>query len=338
MSYIFDGLQRAEADRVPANERGALAAIELLERAERQAIAQCSSELMQEQPAKAAETEHHGPLLSDESFRLGTKESDLSAITGALRDEERREFFSQFQTLEVTQASDSPLVCMGDSDSPATEAFHLLGVRLRDLRRERELKRLLITSTVPQEGKSVVAANLACTLGSGGREKVLLLEGDVRRPTQAGIFGLAQVPGLCNFLLGKRSLTASLYHLPKAGIWILPAGDNQGAFRELIQSPQLPTLMTTLGSWFDWIVIDSPPVLPLIDTSVWARLADGILLVARRGTTRRRKLQKGLEALDTNKVIGALLNSSNSAIDGYDYYYGYGHTTGPSRNQGTPLD
>jgi capsular exopolysaccharide synthesis family protein len=337
MSYIFDGLQRAQAERGAANEQKSLAAIELLERAERQATAQGSSELLQEQPAKD-KTKHHGPVLGDESFGSGAKESDLTAITNALKGEERREFFSQLQTLEVTQSGTSRLVCLGDSDSPATEAFHLLGVRLRDLRKERALKRLLITSTIPQEGKSLVAANLACTLGSGARQKVLLLEGDVRRPAQAGIFGITQVPGLCDFLLGKRSLTASLYHLPKAGIWILPAGDNEGSFRELIQSPQLPSLMTTLDSWFDWIVIDSPPVLPLIDTSVWARLADGILLVARRGTTRKRKLQKGLEALDTNKVIGALLNSSRNAIDGYDYYYGYGHATGSSRKQGTPVD
>jgi len=321
MSYIFDALQRSQAERVKSNEQGSLAAIELLERAERQATAQCSSEAPQDQPAKA-ETEHHGPLFSDESFGVGAREADLSAITNALRDEERQEFFSQFQALQVTQSVQSRLVCLGESDSPATEAFHLLGVRLRDLRRERELKSLLITSTIPQEGKSLVTANLACTLGSGARQKVLLLEGDVRRPMQSEIFGLAQVPGLCNFLLGKRNLNASLYHLPQAGIWILPAGDNQGGFRELIQSPQLPALMTTLKAWFDWIVIDSPPVLPLIDTSIWARLADGILLVARGGTTRKRKLQKGLEALDTHKVIGALLNSSKSSIDGYDYYYG----------------
>ena len=333
MSYIFDGLQRAQAERGTANEQ--LAAIELLERAERLATAQCSSELLQEQSPKA-EAKHHGPLLSDETFGPSAKESDLTAVTNALQDEERREFFSQFQTLEVTQPRQSRLVCLDDSDSPAAEAFHLLGVRLRDLRRQRELKSLLITSTIPQEGKSLVAANLACTLGSGARQKVLLLEGDVRRPAQAATFGLAKVPGLCDFLLGKRSLTASLYHLPKAGIWILPAGDNQGSFRELIQSPQVPTLMTTLDSWFDWIVIDSPPVLPMIDTSVWARLADGILLVARRGTTRKRKLQKGLEALDTNKVIGALLNSSSSAIDGYDYYYGYGQATGALRNKALP--
>jgi Mrp family chromosome partitioning ATPase len=85
-----------------------------------------------------------------------------------------------------------------------------------------------------------------------------------------------------------------------------------------LQSPQLPVLLQKLDSWFDWIVIDSPPVLPMADTSVWARLADGILLVTRRGKTEKRKLQAGLESLDTTKLIGVLMNSSNDGAN--DYY------------------
>jgi capsular exopolysaccharide synthesis family protein len=322
MSYIFDALLRSQAERSKTGDRESRAAIELLERAERRATAQRSSESLEEQPAETG-TNHRGPLFSGEGFGPGTTETSLIAITNALQDEERREIFSQFQPLEVSRPRHSRLVCLGDSDSSAREAFHLLGVRLRNLRRDHEFKSLLITSTIPKEGKSMVAANLACTFGSGGRKRVLLVDGDVRRPTQSEIFGLAQGPGLCNYLLGKRSLTASLYHLPNAGIWILPAGDNQGDIRDLIQSARLPALMTTLNSWFDWVVIDSPPVLPLVDTSIWARLADGILLVARQGTTRKRKLQKGLEALDPNKLIGTLLNSWKSTNDNYDYYYGH---------------
>jgi capsular exopolysaccharide synthesis family protein len=321
MSYIFDALQRSEAERAKADERKSLPAVELLERAERAATAQRSSESLQEQPPQAV-TEHQGPLFNGEGFGACASEADLIVITNALQDEQQRETFSHFRALAVSQSQHDRLVCLHDGNSPATEAFHLLGARLRNLRKERKLKSVLITSTIPREGKSVVAANLACTLGSAPGEKVLLLEGDVRRPVQSEIFGLAQVPGLCNFLMGKRSLSASLYHLPKAGIWILPAGDNRGDLRELLQSPELPALMTTLNSLFDWIVIDSPPVLPLVDTGIWARLVDGILIVARHGTTRKRKLQKGLEALDPEKLIGALLNSSNSNIDSYDYYYG----------------
>ncbi len=320
MSHIFDALQRSQVERSNSDERKPLAALELLEHVELDA--QRGSEVHQEQSAKA-EAEHRISLFSGEGLGLDETEKDLTSITNALQDEQQREVFSQFQALEFTRSQHSHLVCLGDNDRPATEAFNLLGVRLRNLRRKREFKSLLITSTVPKEGKSVVAANLACALSSGARQKVLLLEGDVRRPTQSEIFGLDRVPGLCNYLLGKRSLVASLYHLPKAGIWLLPAGDNRGDLRELLQSPQLPSLMETLSSWFDWIVIDSPPVLPLVDTTIWARLADGILFVARPGTTRKRKLQKGLEALDPRKVIGAILNSSNSTNDSYDYYYGY---------------
>jgi len=335
MSYIFDALQRSQAERAKTEDRGSQAAIELLEFAERQATSQRSSESLEEPPAEI-EIKHQGPVFSGEGIGSGATEKNLNAITGALQDEEQREIFTQFQTLEVSQPRHSRLVCLGDGNSPATEAFNLLGVRLRNLRREQEFKSLLITSTIPQEGKSVVAANLACTLGSGGRQRVLLIDGDVRRPTQPEIFGIAQVPGLCNYLLGKRNLTATLNHLPKAGIWILPAGDNPDDIRDLIQSPQLPTLITMLKSWFDWIVIDSPPVLPLVDTSIWARLADGILLVTRQGTTRKGKLQKGLEALDRNKLIGTLLNSWQSTNDNYDYYYG--HATKAPKNTDAAVD
>jgi capsular exopolysaccharide synthesis family protein len=330
MSQIFDALQRSQAERAKADERKPLETIELLESAEREATAQHSSGLLQEEPVETV-AEHQGPLFSVESLGPATTESDLIAITNALQNEQQREIFSQFQALDVSQSKNSRLVCQGDSDSPAVEAFHLLGAKLRNRRRDHPFKSLLITSTVPGEGKSLVAANLACTLGFQARQKVLLLEGDVRRPTQSQIFGLAQVPGLCSHLMGDRSLTASIYHLPKAGIWILPAGDNRGDFRELFQSSQLPAMMTTLYSWFDWIVIDSPPVLPLVDTSLWARVAEGILIVARHGTTRKRKLQKGLEALDPDKVLGTILNSSSNAIDGYDYYYGHKPVTAEGR-------
>jgi capsular exopolysaccharide synthesis family protein len=321
MSYIFDALQRSQAEQAKAaGGKKSIAAIELLERAEREATAQHASESLEEQTADNG-VKLQSPLLNGKSYGASGTEADLLAVSDALRDEQRREIFSQFQTLDISQSEHGRLVCVGDNDSPATEAFHLLGMRLRNMRREQDFKSLLITSTVPEEGKSLVTANLACILGSGGRQRVVLLEGDVRRPSQSKVFGLDQVPGLCNYLLGKRSLPASLYHLPKAGIWILPAGHHKGDVRELLQSPKLPELMTTLGSWFDWVVIDSPPVLPLVDTSVWARLADRILIVARPGTTRKSKLQKGLEAIDPNKLIGALLNSSNSTGDGYDYYY-----------------
>jgi capsular exopolysaccharide synthesis family protein len=323
MSYIFDALQRSQAERAEADKPGLAAALQLLERTEREASAQWSTVLTEEPAAERAETqeERQGPLFSGDGFGPGAAETDPAIVTKALQDEERRETFSHFQTLQYLHPQDSRLVSLSNANTPATEAFHMLGVRLYNLQKTRELKSLLITSTVPGEGKSMVAANLASTLGSGEGQRVLLLDGDLRRPTQPQIFGLPKAAGLSDYLQGTRSLTACIYHLPEAGIWLMPAGNNPGGSPELIQLPQLPKLIETLGKLFDWIVIDSPPVLPVIDTSVWARLANGILLVARHGTTKKRKLQKGLEALDTSKLIGAILNASKSAND--NEYYSY---------------
>jgi capsular exopolysaccharide synthesis family protein len=193
-------------------------------------------------------------------------------------------------------------------------------VRVRHLRRDGALKKVLITSTIPQEGKSMVAGNLACTLGLRTQQKILLLEGDLRRPSLSHMFGLGRNPGLCELLERESSLTASIYHLVSPNIWILPAGSVPSNALELLQSGRLSALMDQLTGLFDWIIIDSPPVLPLADTSVWMRLADGILLTTRQGTTKKRQLEKGLEAIEPKKLIGALVNSSKNATAS-DYYY-----------------
>jgi capsular exopolysaccharide synthesis family protein len=320
MSYVFDALQRSEAIRTKSEIPLSLAATELLEGAERGAAAQWLSEAVAERSPRP-EIDRTNPSFWPEGFQRKASVADVPAVEDDSLIKERGECFSQFQVLRVPAPQHNLLVCLTDVDSPAAEAFRLLGVRLRHLRMARELKSLLITSSVPQEGKSLVAANLACTLASRAQQKVLLLEGDVRRPSLAQLFGLPTVPGLCNYLKSECSVIKSIYRLEGPGFWILPAGDKAGSPPELIQSPQLPALMQKLNSWFDWIVIDSPPVLPFADTSVWTRLTNGVLFVARRGTSEKRKLQKALEALDQNKLIGALLNSSNGTADGdYNYY------------------
>ena len=185
------------------------------------------------------------------------------------------------------------------------EAFHLLGVRLRHLRRERPLKKVLITSTIPQEGKSMVAANLACTLGSKNSTEEAAARGRHKAAHAVTYLRVWKHPGICEWLLGGRSLRSSIYRLEGQGVWILPAGIALSDSLEHLQSGRLSAMMDQLTSWFDWIIIDSPPVLPLADTSVWTNLADGILLVTRQGTTEKRQLKRGLEALDPQKLIGA---------------------------------
>jgi capsular exopolysaccharide synthesis family protein len=240
---------------------------------------------------------------------------------------------SQFQSLRVLATPQSRLVCLTDEASLAAEKFRFLGVRLRQLRQGRPLKKVLITSAIPQEGKSMVAANLACTLARRKPRRTLLVEGDLRRPSLSQIFGLGRIPGICEWLQAEPSPMTSLYYLEGPGFWILPAGSTTNNPLELLQSGRLPELMDQLSTWFDWIIIDAPPVLPLADTSVWTRWADGILLVTRQGTTERRQLQRALEALESKKLIGALLNCSTNTAHS-DYYYHYGPPSASPKDGG----
>jgi len=319
MSHIFDALQRSVTKRTDSAGALSMTGPELLERAELAATSQWKPEL-QADSDDGLDGPRTNVLFGPDGFGRTATAEDVAAVTLALEAEQRRECFSQFQTLKVSLPEDSRLVCLTDVAGASTEAFRLLGFRVRHLRASKGLRSILITSTVPEEGKSLSAANLACTLAARERLKVLLIEGDVRRPSLGRLFGIPSLGGLCNHLQGERSLIASVYRLEEAGLWILPAGDRSAVPIELIQSPQLADSFQKLNSWFDWIVIDSPPMLPLADTSVWARLADGILLVARRGKTEKRRLQKGLEAMDHSKLIGAIMNSSNGAGSEYDYY------------------
>jgi capsular exopolysaccharide synthesis family protein len=235
----------------------------------------------------------------------------------------------EFPTVPVSLAPTSRLVSLTDKDSLGAEQFRFLGVRLRQLQQTRPLKKLLITSTLPEEGKSLVSANLAATLARRRQQKVLLLEGDLRRPVQTQLFGGAKLAGLSEWLQAGLHTVNNVYFLDGPGFWLMPAGRPPENPLELMQSGKLSELLDRLGAWFDWVVIDSPPILPLADTSVWSRVADGILMVVREGKSEKRQLQRGLDVIEPSRLLGVVINScSNSAHQ--DYYSRYSPAAGQS--------
>lgn len=226
----------------------------------------------------------------------------------------------EFHTVEAWPAASNKLVYFSEPNGMAAEKFRFLGVRLRQMQQSRSLKRVVITSSIPQEGKSTVAANLACTLARRGQRGTLLLDGDLRRPSIAKIFGLGNIAGISEWLQGEGGPTTCIHQLKGTRLHILPVGAPPKEPLELMQSAKLSGIMNKLSSWFDWIVIDTPPVLPLADTSIWLRMADGAILVARQGVSQRALLKRGLEGLDSSKLLGTVLNGANKRI-ATDYYY-----------------
>jgi capsular exopolysaccharide synthesis family protein len=229
----------------------------------------------------------------------------------------------EFPSLPIAVSASSRLVSLTDQASLGAEKFRFLGVRLRQKSQVRPLKKVLITSVSPEEGKSMVSANLAISLAQRRPQRVLLLDGDLRRPSLSIRFGLPVLSGLTEWLQGNDDEMTNVYHLEEAGLWFLPAGKPCADPLELMQADRLAQLMDQLTEWFDWVLIDSPPVIPLADTSVWMRSADGILMVAREGTTRKRLLQRGLQEIDQSKLVGVVLNSSSNG-DHKNYYQRYG--------------
>lgn len=228
----------------------------------------------------------------------------------------------EFPSLEVSVSPRGRLVFLTEPESLAAEKFRFLGVRLRQLQQVRAIKKVLVTSTIAEEGKSMVSANLAGVLARRKRHKVLLIEGDLRRPVHSKQFGIGSREGLAEWLRGEVECPSNIYYLNGPDFWLMPAGDPPSNPMELLQSGRLATLMAQLESLFDWIIIDSPPLLPLADTTVWQRLSDGALLVVREGTTEKNPLQRGLEILKKGDLLGVVLNSSSNGSH-HNYYQRY---------------
>jgi capsular exopolysaccharide synthesis family protein len=229
------------------------------------------------------------------------------------------------RSVMVQPPTTSRLVAWTDPNSLGAEKFRALSVRLDAIRRHEELKSVQVTSSVINEGKSFVAANLAVTLAKYSGFKTLLIEGDLHRPTLASMFGLKDLQGLSDWWSGRnKDLARYLLRFTGTGLWFLPAGKACDRPSEILRSAQLAESFSQLSGQFDWIVIDSTPMLPVIDANLWSRLVDGTLLVVREGIAPLKALKKGLQSLDHPKLIGVVVNEA-SDFDQIDYegqYYG----------------
>ncbi len=233
--------------------------------------------------------------------------------------------WDQIKSLLPAVREESRVVTLTESNSLGAEKFRLLRTRLRNLRERRQLQKLVVTSAVPNEGKTLVAMNLAVCLAKHTDEKILLLEGDLRKPMLGEHLGIKALPGVGQWWASvDEPFSKFIYRFDDLQLWILPAGSAPEDPVNILQSPRFLELYKHLSTCFDWIIIDAPPLLPMADVSFWSRQADGLLLVVREGTTPKTILQKGLDTLDNPKVIGVVLNDAHQVESSYYHHYYYG--------------
>ena len=228
----------------------------------------------------------------------------------------------------------SELPALG-SRGPEVEQFRSLRSRMFEFQgQELPFKSILISSGLPQEGKSFIAANLALSLARHKGNRVLLIDGDMRRPTLHMIFGCAAQPGLVEYLSGTASLGEVLQQpevlaepqVTKSNqlgdITLIAGGAAGDIAADLSGSERFKELISAAAKNFNWIIVDSSPVLPVSDAVNLARYCDGVLLVARAGVTTYPVAQRAVEELKSSNLLGFVLNAATEAPE-IATYYGY---------------
>jgi protein-tyrosine kinase len=220
---------------------------------------------------------------------------------------------------------ESRLVALTDPNSLGAEKFRALVTRLEHLHERDGLKCLQVTSSVINEGKTLVSANVAVTLAKHFGSKTLLIEGDLHRPTLGKIFGLNKMSGVSHWWSSRdQELDPFVHKLDDLPLWFLPAGIPCDRASDILRSSRFVKAFEQLASQFEWIVVDSTPMLPIVDVNLWSRLVDGTLLVVREGVTPVKALKQGLLALNHPNLIGVVLNEACATSDAkYNrQYYG----------------
>jgi capsular exopolysaccharide synthesis family protein len=226
---------------------------------------------------------------------------------------------------------------MVEKESVGAEKFRVLAARLQYFRKQRQLRNVVITSTLKGEGKSVVSANLAMTLAR--RQRTLLIDGDLR---QSGLRELLNIQGLAGMTeWWRRSVDVSEFFLRVSALplWILPAGEVMEQPLEILQSRRMSEMLSQVAEWFEWVIIDSPPLAAVADPNVWATQADGTLLVVEQGKTPKKLLQKTLQSIENLKLVGVVMNGAQDSDHQYyrQYYRAPAHAKTKDSTSGTAL-
>jgi capsular exopolysaccharide synthesis family protein len=219
---------------------------------------------------------------------------------------------------------DPNLLVFGNSNpfNPGTEQFRTLRSRLYKIRESQPLHVLLITSAIPAEGKTLVATNLAHAMVRQRGCRVLLIDADLRSPRIHSLLGAPATPGLADYLQGGANEFEVIQRGHEEGLCFIPAGNHVTHPSELISSSRMKQFFERVKPAFDWIIVDSPPALPVADASVLGGICDGVLLVVRANVTPSEAAQKACRELRDTNVIGVVLNTVEEAVE-YGSYYTY---------------
>jgi len=232
------------------------------------------------------------------------------------------------EKIETIPYTPSPEASLIDSSRPAeapAEEFRSLRTRLNHLQTLQPIHSIVITSASPAEGKSFTAANLALAQSHLEGNPTLLCDFDFRRPVLHNLFQMPRSPGATDFLQGKAELHQVIRRLEGTNLYVMPAGEAVLNPLELLNLAGVKTMIDRLPSVFNWVILDSPPLLFAADANLLGTLAHGLLLVVRMGNTTIDAVTRAMGSLCQNNILGIVVNGAQKSelYSKYTYYHSY---------------
>lgn len=243
----------------------------------------------------------------------------------------------QFETKEATESKEqtefkiSPrIITMRSPESPINEAYQMLQANLKFTSSDKKIRVIVLTSSIPQEGKSEVSANLAAAIAQTGR-RVVLVDADMRKPSQHHLWGLMNLIGLSNVLVGQNDLAEAVQKVT-SHLSVLTAGVIPPNPLNLLDSDHMYSIVKMLSQKYDYVIFDTPPLYRFADAAVLARMGDGVLLVARPGhvDSDSAAAAKALLLRSEPNILGLVANCVDVGKEPYSY--SYYSTTGNEQN------
>ena len=266
----------------------------------------------------SASTAHTAEATGGPALPGGPASRDAGATLGAVGSARAVRFTSQ----DILAARVEPhLVAITEPRSPECEQFRSLRTRLLEAGERKRMRAFVVTSPGVGEGKTLTALNLGWLMAQTDGVTCLVIDADLRQPCAADYLGIENDRGLSEVLTGETRLTEAIVKLRPAGLHVLPGGAAREDVAELLSGPRFARLLDEARKLFDYIIIDAPPLGIFTDANLLINRADAALLVVRAFKTRYSNVERLLEQLPREQVLGVVLNRAEAQPDETAYYY-----------------
>jgi capsular exopolysaccharide synthesis family protein len=225
------------------------------------------------------------------------------------------------------------LVAIRQPHSTYCEEYRSLRTQVLHKSQRQKLQSIVVASVNAGEGKSVTALNLSWLLAQTDGVKALIIDSDLRMPSLSDYLGIEAENGLSDILSERATLQESIIKLEPSGLHLLPGGEARNDVAELISGPKFKEILRQARQMFDYIIIDAPPLGIFTDATVLINHADGAMLVVRAGQTRYTDVDRILESLPRDRMMGVVLNQSEEVLEETHYNYGYYNSNRRMKNQ-----